>query len=142
MSKARGGRRPGKRSPKPRAAKAGMGSRSSGKEPATTGADTASARIAALERELADERARAAELQEQQAATAEILRVISSSPADLRPVFQAIIESSVRLCGAQFGSVYRFDGERLHLVAYLNFEPEILQLVQRLYPMRPNREHV
>src|SRR5262245_5100646 len=51
---------------------------------------------------------------EQQTATAEILQVISNSPTDVRPVFDAIVESAVRLCDGIFGAVYRFDGELLH----------------------------
>ena len=47
---------------------------------------------------------------EQQTATSEILRVISSSPTDLQPVFDAIVQSAVRLCEANSGGVFRFDG--------------------------------
>src|SRR5262245_43554802 len=47
---------------------------------------------------------------EQQTATSEVLRVISSSPTNIQPVFDAIAESSVRLCGGQFSFVVRFDG--------------------------------
>src|SRR5262245_5087837 len=46
---------------------------------------------------------------EQQMATSDILRVISSSPTDVQPVFDAIVASSVRLCAAKFGAVFRFD---------------------------------
>src|SRR5213594_2854695 len=52
---------------------------------------------------------------EQQAATSEILRVISSSPADVQPVFDTIVRSAVRLCDGVFGAVFRFDGDLLHL---------------------------
>ena len=77
---------------------------------------------------------------EQQTATSEILRVISSSPTDVQPVFDAIARSAVRLCGARIGGVFQFDGELLHLVAHHNFTPDILELVQRLFPMRPSHE--
>jgi two-component system, NtrC family, sensor kinase len=127
---------------KPAATKARPGRPQSKSDQPTAARPTARGRLAALERELAEERARVAELQEQQAATAEILRVISSSPADLLPVFHAIVENAVRLCGAQFGATYRFDGEQLHLVAHHNLEPEILQLLLKLYPMRPDRSQV
>jgi GAF domain-containing protein len=77
---------------------------------------------------------------EQQTATSEILRVISSSPTDLQPVFDAIARSAVRLCSARIGAVFQFDGELIHLAAHHNFTPDILELVQRLYPRRPSRE--
>src|SRR5438445_11087856 len=58
-----------------------------------------------------------AEAQEQQAATAEILRVISSSPTDLQPVFDTIAASARRLCAALFSIVFRLDGEMITVVA-------------------------
>ena len=76
---------------------------------------------------------------EQQTATGEILRVIASSPTDVEPVFRAIVESAIRLCGARFGAVFRFDGELVHLVAHQNLTTENVQVLQRLYPMRPSR---
>src|SRR5215831_481483 len=81
-----------------------------------------------------------AEATEQQAATSEILRVISASPTDLQPVFDTIAESSMRLCGALFSSVYRFDGELIHIVAHRNYPPAALELSQRLFPTRPRRQ--
>lgn len=57
------------------------------------------------------------ELLAQQAATAEILEVIKSSPTDSGPVFQAIANSAARLCNALNSSVYRFDGNLIHFFA-------------------------
>jgi len=78
---------------------------------------------------------------EQQTATAEILRVISSSPTDVQPVFDAIAESAVRLCDGVFGGVFRYDGELLRSVAHYRFTPEALELIHRQYPMRPRGFH-
>ena len=54
---------------------------------------------------------------EQQTATAEILRVISSSPTDVHPVFDAIAVNAAQVCEAGNANVYRFDGSLIHLVA-------------------------
>ena len=77
---------------------------------------------------------------EQQTATSEILSVISSSPTDVQPVFDTIAESSMRLCGALFSSVYQFDGELVHMVAERNYPPAALELSHRLFPTRPSRK--
>jgi hypothetical protein len=55
------------------------------------------------------------EAREQQTATSEILGVISSSPTDVQPVFDAVVRSAVRLCSALYGFVSRFDGEVMHI---------------------------
>ena len=75
---------------------------------------------------------------EQQTATSQVLNVINTSPTDTQPVFDTIIQSAVRLCGAQFGVMHRFDGERLHVVAH-DVTPEVLEILKRTYPMRPVR---
>src|SRR5262245_60091743 len=62
-------------------------------------------------RALAEAHAQVTEALERQTATGEILRVISSSPTDVEPVFETIVHSAVRLCGALFGGVSTFDGE-------------------------------
>ena len=70
----------------------------------------------------------------QQTATSEILRVISSSPTDVQPVFEAIVGSAVRLCEAEFSAVARFDDGLLHLVALNNLSPEETEAFHRLFP--------
>jgi GAF domain-containing protein len=76
---------------------------------------------------------------EQQTATSEILRVISSSPTDVQPVFDAIVRAAVRLCQAVQSNVQLFDGQLMHFVAAHNIGPAAMEMVQRIYPMPPNR---
>src|SRR5262249_23551165 len=72
---------------------------------------------------------------EQQTATAEILRVISSSPTDVQPVFDTIATNAAQLCGAEFAWVHRFDGEVLHFVAQYGLSPAGLAEVRRVSPL-------
>ena len=80
---------------------------------------------------------RMAEALEQQAATSEILGVISRSPTDVQPVFEVVLTNGVRLCRASFGGVFRFDGELIHLVTSHEWPPEQLEAVHRRFPMPP-----
>jgi signal transduction histidine kinase/CheY-like chemotaxis protein len=80
---------------------------------------------------------------EQQTATSEILRVISSSPTDVQPVFDTIVESVVQLCDGLSGFVYRFDGDLIHLVAHHRSVTSVgLKAVARRYPAPPSRTSV
>jgi two-component system, NtrC family, sensor kinase len=83
--------------------------------------------------------AQVSEALEQQTATAEILRVISSSPTDTQPVFDTIVSSAVRLCDGLFSALYKFDGELIHFVAQHNYTPEALAAAHRVFPARPTR---
>jgi len=76
---------------------------------------------------------------EQQTATAEILRVISSSQTDVQPVFETIAENSLRLCDATFSTVFRYDGELVHLAALRNVTPEGAAAIRSAFPMPPSR---
>jgi len=60
---------------------------------------------------------------QQQTATSEVLQVISSSPGELEPVFQAMLSNAVRVCEAKFGSLYLYDGDRFHVGALHNAPP-------------------
>jgi GAF domain-containing protein len=79
---------------------------------------------------------------DQKTATSEILRVISQSQTDVQPVFEAIVRSAVRLCGADHSIAARFDGELLHPLAHHGFSPEALKIVERMFPMRPGPENM
>jgi signal transduction histidine kinase len=76
---------------------------------------------------------------EHQTATSEVLNVITRSPTDAQPVFDAIVESASRLCDAIFSLVFLYDGDLLRLVATHNFTPEVLDKLFQTYPKRPDR---
>src|SRR5262245_44567099 len=79
---------------------------------------------------------------DQQTATSDILKVISSSPTDVQPVFDAIVGAAVRLCHAIQSNVQLFDGQLMHYVAANNIEPAAMEVIQRVYPMPPNRNQM
>ena len=60
-----------------------------------------------------------------EAALAEVLEVINGTPGDVGPVFTAVLERAMRLCGAGFGLAYRWDGNHFHLAAALGVPPEL-----------------
>jgi len=63
---------------------------------------------------------------QQQTATSEVLQVISSSPGELEPVFQTMLENATRICAANFGTMYRYDGA-FHLMASHNAPPALVE---------------
>jgi two-component system, NtrC family, sensor kinase len=71
-------------------------------------------RVASLRHENAELQGALAQASHREAATSEILRVISRSPADVQPVFAAIVRSAVRLCGGTISTLYRYDGNLIH----------------------------
>src|SRR5439155_26839934 len=87
-------------------------------------------------RELAETRKALAEALEQQTATSEVLRVISSSPGELEPVFQAMLENAVRICEAKFGIMFRFEGDMVRPAAMVRVWPEFAEFVR--HGIRPS----
>ena len=87
-------------------------------------------KVARLTRELR-------EALEQQTATSEVLRVISSSPGELEPVFQAMLENATRLCEAKFGHLYLYEEGGLHTVASHNVPPAYAEARRRLGLFHP-----
>ncbi len=75
---------------------------------------------------------------ERQTATADILKVIASSPSDVQPVFDTIVKSALALCKGMYANVFRYDGGLLHFMATENLAPRGLEFLKAKYPMRPD----
>ena len=113
------GEKPSSRAAKPRTRRAAP-------KPALSQA-AAKAEIARLTLELLQAR-------ERQAATSEVLSLISDAPTDLLPVFDRIVKNAARLCQSVLSAAYRSDGEHVHLVAHDHFSPESVAAVRKAYP--------
>jgi signal transduction histidine kinase len=74
---------------------------------------------------------------EQQTATTDVLKVISSSPSELEPVFETMLENAVRICGAKFGTAYRREGDTFHLLAMHGVPTAVAEALRRDGPRRP-----
>ncbi|HMF25388.1 MAG TPA: GAF domain-containing protein, partial [Pseudolabrys sp.] len=77
---------------------------------------------------------------EQQTATADVLRVISSSPTNVQPVFDSIAESAVKLCGGEFSFVVRFDGKLMHFASSFGLNADGLDAFRNMMPMPASEE--
>ena len=84
-------------------------------------------------------RQRTADLSEslqQQTATSEVLKVISSSPGELAPVFEAILANAIQICGAKFGNLFLCEGDAYRISAYHNTPSALIEFFRRA-PIRP-----
>ena len=90
---------------------------------------------AELKRRLDERTVERDEALDQQTATAEVLGVINSSSGDLAPVFDALLDKALTLCGGTFGIIRTYDGNSFHLGAMRGVPPEIAELIKQ--PRRP-----
>jgi GAF domain-containing protein len=87
-----------------------------------------------LKKQLEESTRALAEALEQQAATSEVLKIISSSPGELEPVFEAILANATRICDAKFGTLYLCEGDAFRLGAMYN-APRAYEQLRRSEPV-------
>src|SRR5262245_61053023 len=88
-------------------------------------------------RQLAEAQRQASEALEQQTATSDVLQVISTSPGDLKPVFETMLESATRICGAKFGMLNLYDGDSFRHVAFHNMPPRYVEARSKPFRHHP-----
>jgi len=91
-----------------------------------------------LENKVEQRTAELSETLQQQTATSEVLQVISSSPGELAPVFEKLLENATRICGARFGMMWMVEGDAARCMALHNAPPEFAELRQREPLVRPS----
>jgi GAF domain-containing protein len=76
---------------------------------------------------------------QQQTATSDVLKVISSSPGELEPVFSAMLEKAVQICGANFGNLFVREGDAFRIGAFFGAPPAYAEFLrtQRIFPLNP-----
>jgi GAF domain-containing protein len=75
---------------------------------------------------------------QQQTATADVLKVISASPGDMTPVFEAMLTNAMHLCEAKFGHILLYDGERFHATHLHDVPPAYREFWEKHGPIRPS----
>jgi hypothetical protein len=83
--------------------------------------------VSDLQEQLKRQARELAEARDERTAIAEVLRAISNSRGDVESVFQAILDHAVRICGAKFGTIFRFDGEAFYFAAEVGTPPEYVE---------------
>jgi GAF domain-containing protein len=96
--------------------------------------------IVELEKKLEAQTRELAEAREQQTATSEVLQIISSSPGELEPVFQAILANATRLCEAGFATLVLSEEDQFRRVGLYNAPPAFAEYVRRIPMVRPHPE--
>ena len=98
--------------------------------------------IADLRRQLAECKTERDEALQRETATAEVLQVINSSPGNLAPVFDAMLEKAMRLCEAAFGVFWTYDGDRFHAAVARSFPPALAEFVREPHTPGPSTHSV
>jgi signal transduction histidine kinase len=94
--------------------------------------------ISDLQEQLERQARELAEARDERTAIAEVLRAISNSRGDVESIFQAILDHAVRICGAKFGTIFRFDGEAFYFAAEVGTPREYVEFQRQRGSFRPS----